>query len=191
MELEFLHAIQGIRSELLDSIMLAITTLGDAGILWIVTGVILLAVPAVGKEEASHVQMRRKMGLCMLFAMLLNLICGNLILKNLIQRPRPSWVDTSVVPLISPTDYSFPSGHTSASFAAACSIFLYHKKSGIAAFVVATMIAFSRMYLFVHFPTDILGGIVLGVTCAIIVKYCAEKFIWNRAKKDTMETKEN
>ncbi len=182
MELEILHAIQGIRSELLDSIMLAITTLGDIGILWIVTGILLLAIPAIGKEDEKHVKMRRKMGICMLLAMLLNLICGNLVLKNLVQRPRPSWIDTSVVPLISPHDYSFPSGHTSASFAAACSIFMYNKKSGIVAYIVASLIAFSRMYLFVHFPTDILGGIVLGTACAIVVKYCLEKYLSNKEK---------
>lgn len=170
MELEILHAIQGMRSELLDDIMLAITTLGDLGIFWIVISVLLLAVPAVGKEESKHVKMRRMMGFCMLMAMLINIICGNLILKNLIQRPRPSWIDTSVVPLITPTDYSFPSGHTAASFAAACSIFLYNRKSGILAFVVASLIGFSRMYLFVHFPTDIIGGIVLGIACAFVAR---------------------
>ena len=183
MELEILHTIQGIRSELLDDIMLAITTLGDMGILWIVTAILLLAVPAIGKEDAEHLKMRRMMGICMLVAMVLNLICGNLILKNLVQRPRPSWVDTSVVPLITPKDYSFPSGHTSASFAAACSIFLYHKKSGIAAFAVAGLIAFSRMYLFVHYPTDILGGMLLGIVCAFIARIIILRIVEKRVKK--------
>ena len=183
MELEILHTIQGIRSELLDDIMLAITTLGDVGILWIVTAILLLAVPAIGKEDATHLKMRRMMGICMLVAMVLNLICGNLILKNLVQRPRPSWVDTSVVPLITPKDYSFPSGHTSASFAAACSIFLYHKKLGIAAFTVAGLIAFSRMYLFVHYPTDILGGMLLGIVCAFIARTIILRLVEKRVKK--------
>ncbi len=180
MELEILHTIQGIRTELLDSIMLVITKLGDIGLLWILTGVLLLAVPAIGNEKKEHVSMRRKMGICMLGALLLNLICGNLILKNIFQRPRPFSVDTSVIPLITASDYSFPSGHTSSSFAAACAIFLYHKKAGIFAFIVAGMIAFSRMYLFVHYPTDILGGIVLGVVCAIVVKCILEKIVKNK-----------
>ena len=183
MEFEILHALQGIRSELLDSIMLVITTLGDAGILWISTGVLLLAIPAVGKENAEHVKFRRMMGICMLLSLALNFICGNLIIKNIVQRPRPYTIDTSVVPLIFPSEYSFPSGHTSSSFAAACAIFMYHKKSGIAAFIVAAMIAFSRMYLFVHYPTDILGGIVLGTVSAIIVKYGMKKFMESREKK--------
>lgn len=183
MEFEILHALQGMRSELLDSIMLAITTLGDAGALWIATGLLLIAVPAVGKEKAEHVKMRRVMGVCVLLSLLLNFICGNLILKNIFRRPRPYMVDTSVVPLIFPSEYSFPSGHTSSSFAAACAIFLNNKKAGIAAFIMAAMIGFTRLYLFVHYPTDILGGIILGIVCAIIVKLGVDRFIDKNREK--------
>lgn len=182
MELKILHGLQGIRSEVLDEIMLFITKLGDAGILWIATGLLLLVIPAIGKETKEHVRMRRMMGGTMLFSMALNLICGNLIIKNVVQRPRPFSVDTSVVPLIFESSYSFPSGHTSASFAAACSIFLYNKKAGIIAFVMATFIAFSRMYLFVHYPTDILGGIILGIVCAVAVRWTIAKYMKKKAK---------
>lgn len=185
MELDFLHALQGIHNDTLDSIMLAITSLGDGGVLWIVTALLLLVIPAVGKEKKEHVKMRRLMGISMILSLLLNLICGNLIIKNLVQRPRPYQVDTSVIPLIYPSEYSFPSGHTSSSFTAACSIFLYHKRAGIAAFVVAAMIAFTRLYLFVHYPTDILGGIILGVVCAIIVRYAVKKYIEPKLFKET------
>ena len=179
MEFEILHALQGIRSELLDSIMLAITTLGDAGILWIATGLLLL-IPAVGKESAEHVKLRRKMGICILLSLTLNFICGNLIIKNIVRRARPYQIDTSVIPLIYPSEYSFPSGHTSASFAAACAIFLNHKKSGIAAFAMAALIAFTRLYLFVHYPTDILGGMVLGIISAIVVNILYKKYMSKR-----------
>lgn len=180
MELEILHALQDIRSELLDSVMLAVTTLGDGGVLWIITGVLLLAVPAVKKESNEHVKMRNMMAICMFFALILNYICGNLVIKNIVQRPRPYKIDTSVIPLITPSEYSFPSGHTSSSFAAACAIFLYHRRAGIVAFMMAALIAFSRMYLFVHYPTDILGGIVLGIACAVIVRFCMEKAMKKR-----------
>ena len=187
MDFEILHALQGIRTELLDSIMLALTTLGDGGVLWITTGVLLLAIPAVGKEQAEHVRMRRTMGICILLSLLLNLICGNLIIKNIVKRPRPYQVDTSVIPLIFPSEYSFPSGHTSSSFAAACAIFLHNKKAGIAAFVVAAVIAFTRLYLFVHYPTDVLGGMILGIICAIIVNYGVKKLISRYEQKKATE----
>ena len=166
MELELLHALQGLHNEVLDSVMLSITTLGDSGMLWIVTGVSLLLVPAVGKESREHVRMRRTMGIHLLISLLLGLLFGNILLKNIVRRPRPFQVDTGVIPLITPGEYSFPSGHTTSSFAAACSIYFHNKRAGIVAFVMAAWIAFTRMYLFVHYPTDILGGIVLGVLCA-------------------------
>ena len=74
-----------------------------------------------------------------------------------------------------PSDSSFPSGHTSSAFAAAVSIFLTNKKAGIMALILAVLIAFSRMYFFVHFPTDILGGILTGVICAKIATVFVKK----------------
>ena len=68
-----------------------------------------------------------------------------------------------------PGRYSFPSGHTASSFCSAVSLFLYDKKLGIPAFVLAALIAFSRLYLYVHYPTDVLGGILLGTVCAVTV----------------------
>ncbi len=135
-----------------------VSYLGNSGQIWILVGIIML-----------FFKKYRKSGLTVLLALLLCLIFGNGILKNLITRQRPCWIDESVKLLIStPTDYSFPSGHTFSSFAASLSIFMYHKKLGISAFVLAILIAFSRLYLFVHFPTDIIGGIVLGITTAYV-----------------------
>ncbi len=185
MEFEILHGLQSWHNDVLDQIMLFITSLGDGGVLWITTSVLLLAVPRIGKESSEHVNVRRIMGISMLLSLLLNFICGNLIIKNIVQRPRPYTVDTSVVPLIFPSEYSFPSGHTSSSFTAACAIFLNHKKAGIVAFAMAAMIAFTRLYLFVHYPTDVLGGIVLGVICAFVVRYVVKTFIRPRFFKET------
>ena len=96
----------------------------------------------------------RKVGLAVLLSLLGGFLVGNLLLKNLAARERPCWLMPEVLLLIeSPHDYSFPSGHTLASFETAFSIFLYNKKWGIAAEVLAALIAFSRLYHFVHFPT--------------------------------------
>ena len=96
----------------------------------------------------------------------------NLVLKPMVARDRPFWIDPTVQMLVkAPTDYSFPSGHSGASFAAAVAFVQYHRKWGIAALVVAALIAVSRMYLFIHFPTDVLVGIILGIVSGIVSGY--------------------
>ena len=165
MEFDILYALQEIHNPILDCIMVFVSTITNHGELWIAIGLILLCFKST-----------RKTGFVVLTALLLMLIISNLILKNLIMRDRPCWIDTAVELLVKcPDSYSFPSGHTASGFAAAISILMYHKKGGILAVLLAATIAFSRMYLFVHFPTDILGGIIIGSMIAIaarwIVKY--------------------
>jgi undecaprenyl-diphosphatase len=173
MEFEILYAINNLHNPILDKIMIGLTSLGDAGLIWIAIGIVLL-----------FIKKTRKCGALMLISMALGLIIGNGILKNLIARERPCWLDPNIALLIpNPQDYSFPSGHTLASFEAAIMIFLHNKKWGIVSLVVAALIAFSRMYLFVHFPTDILGAIVLGTVISVLVYYGYEK-IKNKEKKD-------
>ncbi len=174
MELEFLHMLQGWHNDVLNAIMVFITTLGNGGMLWIALGLVLAIIPKT-----------RKCGILVLISMAFSFLLGNLILKNLIARPRPFHVDDSVTLLIpKPGEYSFPSGHTLNSFTASVMIFLHYKKPGIAALVVAALIGFSRMYLFVHYPTDILGGIVLGIFDAVLVYMVAKKVM---AKKTPAE----
>ena len=113
----------------------------------------------------------------MLLTMLVCLIFGNGVIKNLVARPRPFQAfDGEIVLLIPPPgEYSFPSGHTLHSFAAAVTIFLHNKKAGAAALLLAALIAFSRLYFFVHFPTDVLAGMVLGTLAALLVYALAKK----------------
>ena len=170
MELQILHMIQGWHTDWLSAIMIFFTKLGDEGFLWIAVSIVLLLFPKT-----------RKCGVAMALSMLLTTILGNKIIKNIVARPRPFAVDESVKLLIEqPGQYSFPSGHTANGFTAAVSIFLFYKKPGIAALVVAGIIAFSRMYLFVHYPTDILGGIVLGTLDAALVYWGILK--WQKRK---------
>ena len=87
-----------------------------------------------------------------------------------IARPRPCWLDTQIALLIkSPKDYSFPSGHSMNGFAASIALLCNDKKLGIPAVILASLIAFSRLYHFVHFPTDVMVGILIGTTVAILV----------------------
>lgn len=106
----------------------------------------------------------------MALALIADLILCNGILKNLVARTRPYDVNTVVNLLIEkPVDYSFPSGHTAASFAAVTALYLAgEKKLWKPALVLSILIAFTRMYLYVHYPTDILGGIAVGIISGYI-----------------------
>ncbi len=111
----------------------------------------------------------RKYGLAMLVGLCIDVIVCNGLLKNLVARTRPCDVNTAIQLLIShPTDYSFPSG-TAASFTAVAALYFSgDKKIWKAAIVLGILIAFSRMYLYVHYPTDILGGILVGIFSGFI-----------------------
>ena len=111
-------------------------------------------------------------------ALLLGFLTGNLLLKNCIARTRPFLWDPTISLLIEkPSDYSFPSGHTLASFECAVAIFRYHRKWGIAALVFAVLIAFSRLYLQVHYPTDVLGGAMLGTLWGMLACWIVDTVI--------------
>lgn len=166
-EFSVLYALQEIHNPILDQIMIFITTLGDDGIFWIAMGILFL-----------FMKKHRKMGWQVLLSMLVTFIIGNLILKNVIARPRPFAVDPEALSLLiipQPGEYSFPSGHTMNGFVAAFSMFFNNKKIGIPALILATLIAFSRMYHFVHYPTDIIGGFCVGLAVAVIMNYVFKK----------------
>lgn len=134
-----------------------ITSLGNSGWFWIVLS-ILLVIP----------QRTRKIGITALAALLIGALITNVALKNLVARIRPYEVVDGLKLIIERQhDYSFPSGHTCASFAAAL---VYYKmgprKWGIPAVVLASLIAFSRLYVGVHYPSDVLGGLLIGVFAA-------------------------
>lgn len=160
-EFSILYALQEIHSPVLDKIMLFITWLGDAGWFWLAIGAVCL----VFKKH-------RKMGLQLFVSMLCTLIIGNVIIKNLVGRLRPCDIDPAVTLLLSrPHGHSFPSGHSINSMAAAVALFLNNKKIGIPAIIIATLIGFSRLYLFVHFPTDVVVGFAIAILVAIGVDW--------------------
>lgn len=163
-EFDILYFLQSIHTPWLDVFMKEITGLGDHGIFWIITGAVLLCFKKT-----------RIMGLCVILSLAAGFLIGNMFLKNLIARARPCWIDDSIPLLIkNPRDYSFPSGHTLSSFEGAVSIWLYDRKWGTPALALAVLIGFSRMYLFVHFPTDVLAGLFLGVLIAVLVHSMVE-----------------
>ena len=153
-ELSILDWIQTLHTPFLDKIMVFITRLGDVGIIWIVLSIVLLLIPKT-----------RKSGAVMVVALVVDVLLCNIVLKNLVARTRPYDVNTGVHLLVAKLhDYSFPSGHTAASFTSVTALYLAgEKKLWKFALVLACLIAISRLYLYVHYPTDVLGGILFGV----------------------------
>lgn len=175
-ELTFLTALQSFHSPALDTVMLFFTHLGDSGFLWAALTAVLLVF-----------RRTRRVGCVLAAALLVDAVLCNLILKPLVARVRPCDILADVQLLISrPDDFSFPSGHTAASFASVTALWLAGKKQwALTALPVGILIAFSRMYLCVHYPTDILGGVLVGVGCGWMGAKLAEMF-WqkNFAKSD-------
>ena len=115
-------------------------------------------------SRGSSLPRTRKLGLVVTAALVLEAIPCNLILKPLVARARPFTVNPAVELLITkPTDFSFPSGHTSASFAVVSALFFRKERLWIPAGILAALIAFSRLYLYVHYPTDVLAGALVGI----------------------------
>lgn len=145
-------------SAILDNIMPFITKLGNLGMIWVIFSILLL----INKKY-------RKVGIMCACSLMLSTVLGEGILKHLIQRPRPFIEVPNIHILVSkPASYSFPSGHTASSFAAVGIIWSQLKRYRFPALILGILIAFSRMYLFLHYPSDILGGMLLGITSAII-----------------------
>ena len=141
------------RSEALDAVLPFVSWICDHGEVWILLAVILLAFKKT-----------RRTGAVVAVALALDVVCCNLLLKPLIGRVRPFVVNPAVELLVSaPMDASFPSGHTASSFAAAAALRAAGSRLWLPAFVLAALIAFSRLYLYVHWPSDVLAGGVLGI----------------------------
>ena len=166
-DFEILYFIQEhIVSPFLSDVMIFASALGEYGIIWVVTAVIFI-----------FFKKTRICGILMLCSLAFCLITGEFITKNLVCRIRPCYQDMTINMLVErPKSYSFPSGHSSSSFTAASILFYFNKKIGVLALILAGIIAFSRMYLFVHFPTDVLTGIVWGIIGAAIVLLIYRKF---------------
>ena len=144
----------------LDGVVKFITHLGDDGILWIAMGIVLL-----------FFKKTRPAGITVLVSLLFDFLIINVALKALVARPRPYVVNELITPLITNVSAyrSFPSGHSGGSFSAMLALYKWvPKKVGIPAVILAAMVALSRLYVGVHYPTDIIGGFVIGIVCSFL-----------------------
>lgn len=159
---------ENIRNDILTPIMTFITHLGDSGIIWIDICVVLL----IFKKT-------RQIAYMMIFAMLLSLLVNNLCIKNIVMRVRPYEAIEGLYRIIeAQPDWSFPSGHTASSFAAAIVIYrVMDHKYGIPAIILALLISLSRLYVGVHYPTDVFFGFISGTCIALFSVYIFQKYI--------------
>ena len=170
-DLSVFEWIQGIQNGFLDAVMVGITTTGNAGAIFIVLGFVLL-----------FTKKYRKAGLAVLVALIVMLLCNDLFLKEFFARVRPfnlfesnpekyaEWGTKYVFPelVYKPSGYSFPSGHTASAFAAATALLWHSRKWGVPTMIFATIMGFSRIYVQVHYCTDVIGGVISGVICGFI-----------------------
>lgn len=147
------------RYALLDKIMPLITALGNGGLVWIIASIYMIS------NEDYKIQ-----GYMIMTALIVTTIIGEGIIKHLIKRTRPfiNLIESKLL-ISKPITYSFPSGHTASSFAAAGILLAMNNKWSILAIILASLIAFSRVYLNVHYPTDVVTGIILGLLCSRLV----------------------
>lgn len=161
---------ENLTNPFLDTVMPYITSLARHGEFWILLALILLCFKKT-----------RKAGVAMGIAMALGFLVGNIGLKNIIARTRPYDMVEVEVLVKHLSDFSFPSGHTLVSFNAAIALHHYHRKWGVAALALATVIALSRLYLFVHYPTDVVAGFLLALVLAFVSCRLVD-WLWSRKK---------
>lgn len=155
-----------------DNISRILAFVGEMSMIWVVFTIICL-----------FVRKYRRMGLSLAANLIFNVIAANAIMKTIVARPRPCTLNTTVELITKvPFDASFPSGHTLYAFGAATIIFIYNKWLGILAYIFAIIMGLSRMYAYVHFPTDVLFGAIFGILFAI-TSYILEQMIFGKKTK--------
>lgn len=169
-----LYIQESVRNPVLTPYVKVITTLGNGGAIWILLTLIMLIIPKT-----------RRIGCMMVLSLIGTLLINNMLIKNLVARTRPYEVVGGLTYLISkPREYSFPSGHAASSFAAAWVMFRQlPKRYGVPALLVAILIALSRLYVGVHYPSDVLFGMISGTLISLVAETIVEWIEKKRAEQ--------
>jgi undecaprenyl-diphosphatase len=152
-----LHIIsKKMKNKYFDKFMPIITSLGNLGIIWVAIAIILL----FDKQDKT-------IGGVVILTLIIGSLIGEGMIKHIVRRIRPCNKQNNIALLISkPISYSFPSGHTLSSFAAAEVLSMYFTNYKMIFITIAFLIALSRIYLYVHYPTDVIAGILIGIFCS-------------------------
>ena len=173
LDVDVLHWIQqNLRGEIGDAIVTFITHLGDLGILWIALCLLLIAIPRT-----------RRAGIATAISLAICFVIVNLILKPMVMRPRPYDLYSILIPLVREGDFSFPSGHTSAAFA--CSLVMIRTlpaKIGVPVLALSILIALSRLYVGVHYPSDVIAAFLLALAVSQIVVMVYRRILMERER---------
>ncbi|MDO4301310.1 MAG: phosphatase PAP2 family protein [Clostridia bacterium] len=175
-EIDFLkYVISNFHSDTMTLIMKLITNLGNYGFIWILIDLLLL----IRRKT-------RKTGIIMAVSLISVFVIVNVIIKPLIGRERPFEVSSEIlnnILIALPADGSFPSGHTAAAFASAAAVFCCNRKYGGILLTAACIMGISRVYFAVHFPTDVIGGLCIGVIVGVLsYKFTSYKFLSKNIK---------
>ncbi|BED93066.1 MAG: phosphatase PAP2 family protein [Candidatus Paraimprobicoccus trichonymphae] len=148
-----------ISNSYLNNFMVYVSDVFELSIPWLFVGIVML-----------FFKKYRKNGIILILSLIFSYFIGNILIKNIVHRLRPFYTlpDLNLITK-TPKGFSFPSVHTMMSFSAAQAIFKTSKILGIFSFFIATLVGISRIYLFTHWFTDVLGGIILGVFCTNII----------------------
>ena len=170
---------ENVHSTFLNYFFRFVTLLGEGGIFWIAVAVILL-----------FFKKTRRTGICIGASLLIGVIIGNGVIKNVVARPRPYDTLPGIEPLISSlSDFSFPSGHTLCCFEAATALMMNRSRWAIPAFFAAVLVGISRLFLFVHYPTDVICGALLGILFGVLGSAVAGA-IYDRVSRNIAANKE-
>ena len=173
-----LHFFGDIQIPVLNEIMIFVSALGNAGIIWIAMSILFLLFKKT-----------RRAGATMAIALILGLLICNLTIKPLVARPRPFTMHELELLIPKPSDFSFPSGHSVSSFGAGLSALIVLRKKGLPLFIFGTIIAVSRLYLQVHYFSDVLCGCILGCLFAVIANIIVKSVINYFEKKGALNGK--
>ena len=172
-EIGILDGIQDIfRNDVLDVVMKFISRIGDLGAVWIALAVVLLIIPRT-----------RRSGVALALSLIAELLLCYVIVKPIAARTRPYDINTDIVLLTEKlNDYSFPSGHTAAAFAAVTALFKCRNRIWIPALVLGIFMGLSRLYLYMHYPSDVIAGVLFGIASGML-GFTVMRFIENNRKR--------